>query len=343
MPTARILRNRKQRPEPRHRPADPVRRRPLPVADLLDLRRRAPADRRPDAGRLRDGGVAVPVRRHDRLHDPAPARVPRGRARARAGDAGRRGAAARARLRACARTATTAIERDFLRCPSCLRKLKERCVSCSRPLDQAWTICPYCETEVAGAIAAPRRARRRRRQRPPSRARRAGDRDEPARRGRAPRPTRERREPEGGERRRGGAERRRRRARAARRRRPPRSRAAPAAPVARARAARAAARVRASSPTTSTAKEPMDRTLILVKPDAFARGLTGEIIARFERKGLRIVALRHMTVTRELAERHYAEHAERPVLRRARRLHHLRPARRDGARGRRAPSRPRAR
>jgi nucleoside-diphosphate kinase len=58
----------------------------------------------------------------------------------------------------------------------------------------------------------------------------------------------------------------------------------------------------------------MDRTLILVKPDAFARGLTGEIIARFERKGLKIVALRHMTVTRELAERHYAEHSERPFF-----------------------------
>ncbi len=58
----------------------------------------------------------------------------------------------------------------------------------------------------------------------------------------------------------------------------------------------------------------MDRTLILVKPDAFARGLSGEIIARFERKGLAIVALRHMTVTRELAERHYAEHAERPFF-----------------------------
>jgi nucleoside-diphosphate kinase len=51
-----------------------------------------------------------------------------------------------------------------------------------------------------------------------------------------------------------------------------------------------------------------------VKPDAFARGLTGEIIARFERKGLKIVALRHMTMTRELAERHYAEHAERPFF-----------------------------
>ncbi|MGH2834567.1 MAG: nucleoside-diphosphate kinase [Solirubrobacteraceae bacterium] len=58
----------------------------------------------------------------------------------------------------------------------------------------------------------------------------------------------------------------------------------------------------------------MDRTLILVKPDAFARSLTGEIIARFERKGLRIVALRHMTVTVELAERHYAEHAQKPFF-----------------------------
>jgi nucleoside-diphosphate kinase len=52
----------------------------------------------------------------------------------------------------------------------------------------------------------------------------------------------------------------------------------------------------------------MDRTLILVKPDAFARGLTGEIIARFENKGLRIVALQHMQMTQALAERHYAEH-----------------------------------
>ena len=55
------------------------------------------------------------------------------------------------------------VERDFIRCPSCLRKLKERCVNCSRPLDQAWTICPYCETEVA-ASEPPRRTRRRRTQ-----------------------------------------------------------------------------------------------------------------------------------------------------------------------------------
>jgi nucleoside-diphosphate kinase len=58
----------------------------------------------------------------------------------------------------------------------------------------------------------------------------------------------------------------------------------------------------------------MDRTLILVKPDAFARGLTGEIIARFERKGLKIVALQHMTMSAELAQRHYAEHEGKPFF-----------------------------
>jgi nucleoside-diphosphate kinase len=58
----------------------------------------------------------------------------------------------------------------------------------------------------------------------------------------------------------------------------------------------------------------MDRTLILVKPDAFLRGLTGEVIARFERKGLGIAALKLMTLDRELAERHYAEHREKPFF-----------------------------
>ncbi len=53
------------------------------------------------------------------------------------------------------------VENDFVRCPSCLRKLKERCANCSRPLDQTWTICPYCEADVPG-ISAPRSRRRRR-------------------------------------------------------------------------------------------------------------------------------------------------------------------------------------
>ena len=58
----------------------------------------------------------------------------------------------------------------------------------------------------------------------------------------------------------------------------------------------------------------MDRTLILVKPDAFARNLTGEIIARFERKGLRIAALKHATLDRAIAEEHYAEHQGKPFF-----------------------------
>src|SRR3954464_5757142 len=58
----------------------------------------------------------------------------------------------------------------------------------------------------------------------------------------------------------------------------------------------------------------MERTLILVKPDAFARGLTGEIVARFERKGLQIVAMRHMQVTEDLAKQHYAEHDGKPFF-----------------------------
>jgi nucleoside-diphosphate kinase len=57
-----------------------------------------------------------------------------------------------------------------------------------------------------------------------------------------------------------------------------------------------------------------ERTLILVKPDAFARGLTGEIIKRFERKGLAIVALKHMQVTEDLAKQHYAEHDGKPFF-----------------------------
>ncbi len=54
------------------------------------------------------------------------------------------------------------VERDFLRCPSCLRKLKDPCPNCRRPLDPAWRVCPFCEAEVAP----PERAARRRRRRP---------------------------------------------------------------------------------------------------------------------------------------------------------------------------------
>ena len=52
----------------------------------------------------------------------------------------------------------------------------------------------------------------------------------------------------------------------------------------------------------------MERTLVLVKPDGVQRGLIGEILARFERKGLKVVGLRMLEVSRQLAERHYAVH-----------------------------------
>ena len=58
----------------------------------------------------------------------------------------------------------------------------------------------------------------------------------------------------------------------------------------------------------------VEQTLILAKPDAFARGLAGEILARFERRGLEIRAARLLAVDRELAERHYAEHREKPFF-----------------------------
>jgi nucleoside-diphosphate kinase len=56
----------------------------------------------------------------------------------------------------------------------------------------------------------------------------------------------------------------------------------------------------------------MDRTLVLIKPDAFARHLTGEIIARFERKGLQLAALKMMTLDDETAKVHYGEHEGKP-------------------------------
>ena len=53
------------------------------------------------------------------------------------------------------------------------------------------------------------------------------------------------------------------------------------------------------------------RTLVLLKPDAVRRGLVGEVLSRFEAKGLRIVAMEHRTIDGAMADRHYAEHVER--------------------------------
>jgi nucleoside-diphosphate kinase len=57
-----------------------------------------------------------------------------------------------------------------------------------------------------------------------------------------------------------------------------------------------------------------ERTLVLVKPDGVERRLAGEILARLERRGLDIVGAKLLTVSRELAEQHYAEHTEKPFF-----------------------------
>ena len=58
----------------------------------------------------------------------------------------------------------------------------------------------------------------------------------------------------------------------------------------------------------------MDRTLVIVKPDAVERGLVGEVLGRLERKGLQIVAAELRLIDVDLAGRHYAEHAEQPFF-----------------------------
>ncbi|SKB04759.1 nucleoside-diphosphate kinase [Aeromicrobium choanae] len=54
------------------------------------------------------------------------------------------------------------------------------------------------------------------------------------------------------------------------------------------------------------------RTLVLIKPDAVARGLVGAVLSRYEAKGLRIVAMEHRAIDAEMADAHYAEHTEQP-------------------------------
>ena len=58
----------------------------------------------------------------------------------------------------------------------------------------------------------------------------------------------------------------------------------------------------------------MNRTLILLKPDAVQRGLVGELITRIERKGLKLAAMKLMSVTDDLAQQHYAEHIGKPFF-----------------------------
>ena len=59
---------------------------------------------------------------------------------------------------------------------------------------------------------------------------------------------------------------------------------------------------------------PSEETLVIVKPDGVRRGLVGEVLSRIERKGLRIAELRMLTIDRDLADRHYEEHREKPFF-----------------------------
>lgn len=58
----------------------------------------------------------------------------------------------------------------------------------------------------------------------------------------------------------------------------------------------------------------MEHTFIMVKPDGVARGLVGEVISRFERKGLELLKIRRMVIDEDLARRHYAEHVDKPFF-----------------------------
>ena len=58
----------------------------------------------------------------------------------------------------------------------------------------------------------------------------------------------------------------------------------------------------------------MERTFAMIKPDGVQRGLVGEVISRWEKRGIRIIALKSMRITRELAGQHYAEHRDRPFF-----------------------------
>ncbi|ABZ83875.1 nucleoside diphosphate kinase [Heliomicrobium modesticaldum Ice1] len=58
----------------------------------------------------------------------------------------------------------------------------------------------------------------------------------------------------------------------------------------------------------------MERTYLMIKPDGVQRGLVGEIISRFEKKGFKLVGMKFLRLTREMAEKHYAEHVGKPFF-----------------------------
>ena len=166
------------------------------------------------------------------------------------------------------------VEKNYLRCPKCQHRLKDPCPSCGKPVDPRWALCPYCESALGG-----RPRQRRRGDAPPEPRASARAREDAPRR-----PARQT---------------------------PPAAAESPKAEPARERRRK---RRRTHHPNEPKGAPPVSRTLILVKPDAFERALTGEVIARFERKGLRIAALKTMRADEPIANQHYEEHTEKPFF-----------------------------
>ena len=163
------------------------------------------------------------------------------------------------------------VEKNFLRCPNCQRRLKDPCPTCSKPVDPRWGLCPYCETDPRAVAASASAARSEGRATP-----------EPRARGRAPRSRAPKRQPPAAKKR----------------------AAAPEETFRESRPQRAGPRRLArgtAAPNQTKGAPAVSRTLILVKPDAFER-LTGEVISRFERKGLRLVAMKLMQADEEARE-----------------------------------------
>ena len=170
-------------------------------------------------------------------------------------------------------------------------RIKDPCESCGKPIDPRWSICPYCETPQRRAAPPERRP-------PPKRRGKTADRrpcpEAPQRRSRAADAPVAQPPPRG-------------RGRESRRASGDRRQPSSADPH-RARADRRVEPLDAATAQRTTSQPPdaprrwrTSRTLILIKPDAFERGLTGEILARFERKGLRITELRLLTRHEEIA------------------------------------------
>ena len=182
------------------------------------------------------------------------------------------------------------VEKNYLRCPNCQHRLKDPCPTCEQAGRPALDPLPLLRDRAGRRAAGPRP----RSKPPPTRERRAAREDAGPRASAArTRPSARRRQTPGD----------------------PQESSPELQLLDRKSRPRAPPRAgRAPSPNDRKGAPAVSRTLILVKPDAFERALTGEVLARFERKGLRIAALKKMQADEAIANEHYAEHSEKPFF-----------------------------